>query len=151
MFRSRVAAAVAGHLLPGEQFRVGARAVVGNLTASRLGTALSRGIIPGVADAATDWALKTTGKQVVAVTDRRMLFFSQTFWGGPGDELLMIVPRELVSLAEAKFGVVSVVRVAFAVGGVSLTFPLVDRGSAKALAAELGRALPRHGEPLSDG
>ncbi|MEU4155373.1 hypothetical protein [Actinoplanes sp. NPDC026670] len=139
MFQSRTAAAVAGHLLPGEEFRVGARAVVGALDASRLGTAISRGIVPGVADTATDLVLKTTGKQVVAVTGQRVLFLSQTFWGGPGDELLMIVPRELLSLAEAKFGAVSVVRLAFAVGGVSLTFPLIDRAMAmaKALATEL--------------
>jgi hypothetical protein len=138
-FQSQSAAVVAQYLLPGEEFRVGARAVVGALDASRLGTAVSRGIVPGVAGAVTDQVLKTTGKQVVVVTDQRVLFLSQTFWGGPGDQLLSIVPRDLLSLSEAKFGVVSVLRLAFAVGGVSLTFPLIDRATAKVLATELGK------------
>lgn len=134
-------AAVEQYLLPGEQPRVAARAVVGTLDASRLGTAVSRGIVPGLSGAITDAVLNSTGKQVVVVTDQRVLFLSQNFWGGPGKQLLSVVPREMLSLKEAKFGVVSVLRLPFTSGsGASLTFPLADRASAKALAEELGTA-----------
>jgi hypothetical protein len=136
-FQAKVFAAVTRYLEPGEQPRVATRATVGRLDASRLGTALSRGVVPGVADAVTDAVHNSTGAQIVVVTDRRVLFLSRTFWGGPGDELLTIVPRDLLSLAESKFGTVSVVRLAFAGGGVSLTFPRIDKAGAMALAAEL--------------
>lgn len=137
-FGEKAFAVAAGHLAPGEQPRVAARAMVGALDAGRLGTAVTRGAVPGLSGAVADVVLNTTGKQVVVVTDRRVLFLSQTFWGGAGGELLGSVPRELVSLAEAKFGAVSVLRLAFGPGGgVSLTFPRVDKSSAEALAAEL--------------
>jgi hypothetical protein len=141
--QSKASAAVARHLSPGEQFRVAARALVGAFDASRLGTVVSRGIVPGVANTVTDIVQNTTGNQIVVVTDRRVLFLTQNFWGGPGDRLLMIVPRDLLSLAGSKFGTVSILRLEFAAGGgVSLTFPRIDKSSAVALAAEL-RATPQ--------
>jgi hypothetical protein len=137
--RDKAFAAVAGHLRPGEQPRAAARAVVGELDASRLGTAVTRGVVPGLSGAVADVVLNTTGKQVVVVTDRSLLFLTQTFWGGPGDRLLGSIPRTQVSLAGSRFGAVSILRLAFAPGGgVSLTFPRIDRASAEALAAELG-------------
>jgi hypothetical protein len=68
-----------------------------------------------------------------------MIFLSQTFLGGPGKKVLGEVPREQVSLAEAKTGVVSLLRVAFGAGGdgVALTFPRVDKKNAESLAAAL--------------
>jgi hypothetical protein len=99
---------------------------------------VSRGLVPGVSNAVTDLVLNSTGRQVVVVTDQRVLFLSQTAWGGPGAELLRIVPRDLLSLADSKFGLVSILRLAFASGdGVSLTFARIDKSSAVALAAEL--------------
>ncbi|WP_433303765.1 hypothetical protein ACQP2F_12960 [Actinoplanes sp. CA-030573] len=144
-FQEKAFAVAAAHLSPGEAPRVAARAMAGALDAGRLGTAVTRGVVPGVSGAVADVVLATTGKQVVVVTDRRVLFLSQTFWGGAGDRLLGSVRRELVSLAEAKFGAVSVLRLAFGPGGgVSLTFPRIDRSSAEALAAELrGHSAPR--------
>jgi len=136
--QTKAFAAVAKHLSPAEQPRVAARALVGAFDASRFGTIVSRGVVPGVSGAVTDAVLNTTGKQVLVVTDQRVLFLSQTFWGGPGAELLTIVPRDLLTLVESKFGTVSVLRLAFASGtGVSLTFPRIDKSSAMALAAEL--------------
>jgi hypothetical protein len=51
-------------------------------------------------------------------------------------------PREQVSLAEAKIGVVSLLRLAFGTSGdgVALTFPRVDKKNAESLAAALGQA-----------
>ncbi|NMO56160.1 hypothetical protein HH310_33905 [Actinoplanes sp. TBRC 11911] len=128
---------MARYLGSGEQPRVATRATVGAFDASRLATVLSRGIVPGIANAVTDAIHNSTGAQVVVATDQRVLFLSCTFWGGPGDELVTIVPRDLLSLAESKLGTVSVLRLSFAGGGVSLTFPRIDKAGAVALAAEL--------------
>ena len=82
------------------------------------------------------------GDTVVVLTDRRLIFLSQTFMGGPGKKVPGEVPREQVSLAEAKMGVVSLLRVAFGTpgDGVALTFPRVDKKNAESLAAALGQA-----------
>jgi hypothetical protein len=136
--QAKAFAAVATYLSAAEQPRVAARAMVGLLHASRFGTAVSRGLVPGVSDAVTDAALNSIGRQVVVVTDLRVLFLPQNFWGGPSAELLTIVPRELLTLAGSKFGFVSILRLVFASGGgVSLTFPRIDKRSAMSLAAEL--------------
>jgi hypothetical protein len=77
------------------------------------------------------------GGQHEVVTDRRLIFLPQTFFGGPGTGVLGEVPREHVTLAEAKFGIVSLLRLAFgdAGDGISLNFPRVDKKNAEALAA----------------
>jgi hypothetical protein len=84
-------------------------------------------------------ALASTRKQFVVLTDRRLIFLPQTFLGGPGKKVLGEVPRDQVSLAEAKMGIVSLLRVAFGTAGdgVALTFPRVDKKNAEALAEAL--------------
>ncbi|MFC7706840.1 hypothetical protein [Micromonospora lupini] len=84
-------------------------------------------------------ALARTKKQFVVVTARRLIFLPQTFLGGPGSGVLGEVPREQVALAEAKMGIVSLLRIAFGTAGdgVTLTFPRVDKKNAEALAAAL--------------
>jgi hypothetical protein len=71
----------------------------------------------------------STREQFVVLTDRRLIFLSQTLLGGPGKRVLGEVPREQVSLVEAKTGLVSLLRLAFGTpgDGVALTFPRVDR------------------------
>ncbi|GIM93068.1 hypothetical protein [Paractinoplanes toevensis] len=72
-------------------------------------------------------------------SDRRLIFIPQGFLGGPGKKILGDVPREIVSLAEVKMGVMSLVRIAFGNQGegLALTFPRVDRKNAEALAQAL--------------
>ncbi|MFF0466163.1 hypothetical protein ACFYPX_01780 [Micromonospora zamorensis] len=129
---------VASILKPGEQPITATRALVGSFSASRLGTAVTQGLIQA-AGGATGAALTRTKKQFVVVTDQRLIFLPQTFFGGPGTGVLGEVAREHVALAEAKIGLVSLVRVAFgnAGDGISLTFPRVDKKNAEALAAAL--------------
>ncbi|WP_433553131.1 hypothetical protein ACQP08_07295 [Micromonospora zamorensis] len=129
---------VAPILKPGERPVTATRAMVGSFSASRLGTALTQGLIQAAAGA-TGAALARTKKQFIVLTDQRLIFLPQTFLGGPGTGVLGEVPREHVALAEAKMGLVSLLRLAFggAGDGVSLTFPRVDRKNAEALAAAL--------------
>jgi hypothetical protein len=79
-------------------------------------------------------------KQFVVLTDRRLIFLTQTFLGGPGKKVLGEVPREQVTLAETKSGVVTLLRVSFGStgDGVALTFPRVDKKNAASLATALG-------------
>ncbi|MGK5685102.1 hypothetical protein [Actinoplanes sp. URMC 104] len=131
---------VASYLQAGEQPVAAARAVVGKFSASRLGTVVKQGIALE-AGGALAAALTKNRKQFVVVTDRRVLFLPQTFLGGPGRNLLGEVPRDQVTLAEKKLGLVSLLRLGFAAGdGVSLTFPRVDRRNAESLAAALEQA-----------
>ncbi|MEU1585205.1 hypothetical protein [Micromonospora sp. NPDC005710] len=129
---------VASILKPGEQPVNATRAMVGAFSASRLGTAVTQGLIQAAAGT-TGAALTRTKKQFVVLTDQRLIFLPQTFLGGPGTGVLGEVPREHVALAEAKIGLVSLLRLAFggAGDGVSLTFPRVDKKNAEALAAAL--------------
>jgi hypothetical protein len=126
---------------PDEQPIAATRAVVGKFSSSRLGTVVGRALIQEAAGA-LGAALASNGKQFVVLTNRRLIFLSQTFLGGPGKNVLGEVPREQVSLAEAKFGVVSLLRLAFGTAGdgVSLTFPRVDKKNAESLAAALRQA-----------
>ena len=122
----------------GEQPQVATRALVGSFASGRLGAVVSQGLILDGAGA-LGRAIATTRKQFVVLTSHRMLFLTQTFLGGPGKQVLGEVPREQVSLAEAKMGTVSLVRIAFGTpgDGVALTFPRVDKKNAEALAAAL--------------
>ncbi|WP_157411527.1 MULTISPECIES: hypothetical protein [Actinoplanes] len=125
-------AQVAPMLSAGETPLAAARAVVGRFASSRLSAAAAGAGALGA-------ALTSTSKQFVVLTDQRMIFLTQTFLGGPGETFLGQVPREQVSLAEASFGVVSHLRIAFGAAGdgVALTFPLVDKRNAEQLAAAL--------------
>ncbi|MEV4494350.1 hypothetical protein AB0J84_01400 [Micromonospora arborensis] len=129
---------VAPILQPGERPITATRAMVGSFSASRLGTVVTQGLI-GAAAGATGAALARTKKQFLVLTDQRLIFLPQTFFGGPGVGVLGEVPREHVALAEAKIGIVSLLRLAFggAGDGVTLTFPRVDKKNAEALAAAL--------------
>ncbi|WCN83252.1 hypothetical protein [Micromonospora sp. LH3U1] len=129
---------VAPTLQPGERPITATRAMVGSFSASRLGTVVRQGLIQAAAGA-TGAALARTKKQFLVLTDRRLIFLPQTFLGGPGTGVLGEVSREHVALAEAKIGVVSLLRLAFdgAGDGVTLTFPRVDKKNAEALAAAL--------------
>ncbi|MFG1837151.1 hypothetical protein ACGFH8_01795 [Micromonospora sp. NPDC049175] len=129
---------VAPILQPGERPITATRALVGGFSASRLGTAVTQGLIQAAAGAAGT-ALARTKKQFIVLTDQRMIFLPQTFLGGPGTGVLGEVPREHIALAEAKIGVVSLLRLAFggAGDGITLTFPRVDKKNAEALAAAL--------------
>ncbi|PYC65373.1 hypothetical protein C7C45_28860 [Micromonospora arborensis] len=129
---------VAPILQPGERPITATRAMVGSFSASRLGTVVTQGLI-GAAAGATGAALARTKKQFLVLTDQRLIFLPQTFFGGPGVGVLGEVAREHVALAEAKIGIVSLLRLAFggAGDGVTLTFPRVDKKNAEALAAAL--------------
>jgi len=132
---------VAPILRDGEQPIVATRALAAKFSSGRFTAVVSQGLIldgAGMIGA----ALASTRKQFVVLTSHRLIFLSQTFMGGPGKKVLGEVPREQVSLAEAKMGVVSLVRVAFGTpgDGVALTFPRVDKKNAEALAAGLGWA-----------
>jgi hypothetical protein len=135
--QQKVPATIAAHLAEGEQMITGTRALAGAFDASRLGTIAvaslkNQGLV--------GHALSRSKKQFVVVTDRRVLFLNQTFLnGGPGKNLLAELPRAEVTLAEAKLGTVSILRLAFGADGdgISLTFPLVDKKKATALAEAL--------------
>jgi hypothetical protein len=136
---TRAFAQVAPILQAGERPLAGTRAVVGKFSSGRLAPLLRQALIAEGAGA-IGAALATQSKQFVVLTDRRMIFMNQTFMGGPGKKILGEVPREQLTLAEAKLGVVSLIRLAFGVpgDGVALTFPAVDKKNAAALAAALG-------------
>jgi hypothetical protein len=87
-------------------------------------------------------ALTSSRNQFVVLTNRRLIFLGQTFMGGPGRKVIGEVPRDQVSLAETKMGLVSLLRIAFGDqgDGVALTFPRVDKKNAEALAAALSGA-----------
>jgi hypothetical protein len=132
---------VAPILRPGEQPLVATRAVVGEFGASRLGTVVAQGVVLGGAGSAAASIIATSKKQFVVVTDQRVIFLGQTFMGGPAKQVIGELLREHVALAEAKMGIVSVLRLAFAQGGgVSLTFPRVDKKNAESLAQAMQRA-----------
>lgn len=131
---------VAPSLQPGEQPVTATRAMVGRFSSGRLGAVVSQAVV-AEAVGAVGAGLVSTRKQFVVLTNRRLIFLSQTFMGGPGTKILGQVPRELVSLAETKMGIVSLLRIAFGANGdgVALTFPRVDKKNAEALATALGR------------
>lgn len=126
-------------LQPGEQPVVATRALVGKFSSGRLGAVATQSLIIEGAGA-LGAALSARRKQFVVLTDRRVIFLSQTFLGGPGKKVLGEVPRDQLALAEAKLGMVSLVRLAFGASGdgVALTFPRVDKRNAESLAAALG-------------
>ncbi len=136
---------VAPHLQPGEQPVTATRVAVGKFSASRYGQAVILGgtaAAAGALGAVAGSTLTANKKQFVVVTDRRLIFLKQTFMGGPGTQILGEVPRDQVSLAEAKIGVVSQLRIAFGTegDGISVTFPRIDKKNAEALAAALREA-----------
>lgn len=131
---------VAPMLQPGERPVAATRALVGKFNSGRIASAAKQSLKQsgGLVGAALGGS---TGKQFLVVTDRRLIFLSQSFMGGPGKKVIGEVPRDQVSLAEVKMGVVSLVRIAFGTegDGVALTFPRVDKRNAEALAAALGQ------------
>jgi hypothetical protein len=128
-------------LHPGEQPVVATRAMVGKFSSGRLGAVVTHGVILDGAGA-LGAALTANRKQFVVLTNRRLIFLSQTFMGGPGKKVLGEVPRQQVSMVEAKMGVVSLLRLSFGTpgDGVSLTFPRVDKKNAESLAQALQQA-----------
>lgn len=130
---------VAPLLLPGEQPITATRTVVGGFSGGRLAPLVKQALIAEGAGA-IGAAMATTGKQYVVLTNRRLIFLSQTFMGGPGKKVIGEVPREMLTLAEVKMGIVSLLRIGFGAEGqgVSLTFPRVDKKNAQALAEALG-------------
>jgi hypothetical protein len=132
---------VAPILQAGERPLAATRALVGKFSSSRFGAVAGQALLTegvGVLGA----ALAGTSKQFVVLTNRRLIFLTQTFMGGPGKKVLGEVPRELVSLDEVKMGMVSLLRIAFGQmgDGVALTFPRQDKKNAEALAAALQQA-----------
>lgn len=129
-------------LQPGEQPVAATRALVGRFTSGRFGAVASQALLVEGAGA-VGAALVGTNKQFIVLTNRRMIFLTQTFMGGPGRKMLGEVPREHVSLAEVKMGIVSLLRVAFgnAGDGIALTFPRQDEKNAEALANALRQPL----------
>jgi len=105
---------------------------------------VTQGVIVGGGGAVASQVLSASKKQFIVVTDRRVMFLPQTFLGGPGKNVIGELPRAEVTLAEAKIGMVSVLRLAFAQGeGVSLTFPLADKRNAQELADALSPGVIR--------
>ncbi|MCU7726507.1 hypothetical protein ODJ79_22480 [Actinoplanes sp. KI2] len=136
--QTRAFGIVAASLPEGERPLVAARALVGKFGASRIGTLARNSAVAVTAGAAGVAVASAGGKQFVVVTDRRVIFLNQTFMGGPGRTVIGALARDQVSLAEAKFGTISVLRLAFDGGeGVSLTFPRIDKKNAEQLAAAL--------------
>ncbi|GAA0576608.1 hypothetical protein GCM10010172_71750 [Paractinoplanes ferrugineus] len=137
--QTRAFETLAARLQQGETPIVGTRALVGKLTVGRLTPVLREGFLLGTGGIVAADLIAQHRKQFVVLTDLRLLFLTQTFMGGAGDEILGAVPRETVTLAEVKLGFVSLVRLAFGTGGdgVSLTFPRVDKANARALADAL--------------
>jgi hypothetical protein len=136
--QTRAFGIVAASLQDGEQPLAAARAMVGKFGASRIGTLARQSAVVVAVGAAGAAVTATGGKQFVVVTDRRVIFLNQTFMGGPGQKVIGQLARHQVSLAEAKFGTISVLRLAFADGeGVSLTFPRIDKKNAEQLVAAL--------------
>ncbi|GAA2615226.1 hypothetical protein [Paractinoplanes durhamensis] len=127
-------------LQQGETPIVATRAMVGKFSSGRFSVVAQQGLLTGAGGALLSHDLTKAKKQFVVVTDRRLIFLPQTFMGGPGDKILGEVPRETVTLAETKWGVVSLLRLAFGTegDGISLTFPRVDKKNAEALAKALG-------------
>jgi hypothetical protein len=130
---------VAPTLHADEQPIAATRALVGKFSSGRFSGVVKQALI-AEGGGALGAALAKNGKQFVVLTDRRLIFLTQTFMGGPGNKILGEVPRDQVSIAEVKMGVVSLVRLAFGTAGdgVSLTFPRVAKKDAEALAAALG-------------
>jgi hypothetical protein len=137
--QSRAFEQVAGMLAPGERPLVGARAMVGKFGSGRLGAVVKQAVMVEAGGALGAAIASGNSKQFVVLTDQRMIFLNQTFLGGPGKKVIGAVPRSEISLAEVKFGTVSLVRVAFATpgDGVALTFPRVDKKNAQQLAEVL--------------
>ncbi|GIF13065.1 hypothetical protein [Actinoplanes teichomyceticus] len=129
---------VAPLLQAGEQPVVATRASVGSFSSGRLGAVVKQTLIAEGAGA-LGAALSSSTKQFVVLTTHRMIFLSQTLLGGPGRKVLGELPRGHAVLAEAKWGMVSLLRIAFGDSGdgVAMTFPRVDRKNAEALAAAL--------------
>ncbi|MGX6603133.1 hypothetical protein ACWKSP_13475 [Micromonosporaceae bacterium Da 78-11] len=131
---------VAEVLQTGEQPLVAVRAMVGSFTAGRFGTVATHGIVLAGAGTVGAAMAASAGKQFVVLTDRRFIFLTQTFLGGPGKKILGALPRTDVALVEVTWGMVSLLRLAFAQGdGLSLTFPRSDRKNAESLAAAMGQ------------
>ncbi|GAA4590201.1 hypothetical protein BJY16_009157 [Actinoplanes octamycinicus] len=133
---------IAPFLMPGEQPVTGTRAQVGSFTSGRFGAIAKQALIAEGAGS-LGAALSSSSKQFVVLTTHRMIFLTQTwFLGGPGKKILAEVPRHQLALAEVKWGVVSLVRIAFGTAGdgVALTFPRVDKKNAEALAGVLHQA-----------
>ncbi|NUR74182.1 MAG: hypothetical protein HOU81_25515 [Hamadaea sp.] len=130
---------VASILHPGEQPLVATRALVGKFGASRIGTVAAQGLLLEAVGGLGAALTSASKKQFAVLTDRRMIFLSQTFLGGPGGKVLGEVSRDQLALAEAKMGVVSLLRISFGTSGdgVSLTFPRVDKKNAESLATAL--------------
>jgi hypothetical protein len=141
-FETRAFEQVAPILLAGEQPVAATRAMVGKFSAGRLGAVVSQAVILEGGGALLGAAISSTRKQFVVLTDRRLIFLTQTFLGGPGKKVLGEVPRNQVSVAEVKMGVVSLVRLAFGASGdgVALTFPRVDKKNAESLVRALQQA-----------
>jgi hypothetical protein len=120
---------------------VATRATVGKFSSGRLGAIAKQTMAVG-GGGALGAALASNRKQFAVLTNRRLIFLSQTFMGGPGKKVLGEVPRDQVSLAEVKMGVVSLLRIAFGAAGdgVALTFPRVDKKNAESLAEALSQA-----------
>lgn len=129
-------------LQPGERPVAATRALVGKFSASRIGMATSQSVFTH-GYGAVGAVLVEHRKQFVVVTSHRLIFLSQTFLGGPGKEVLGEISRSQVSLAEAKIGIVSLLRIAFGPmgDGISLTFPRLDKKNAESLAAALSGGL----------
>ena len=128
-------------LADGEWPITATRALVGSFLSGRFGAVVTQAIVLEGGGPLLGAALVASRKQFVVVTNRRLIFLTQTFLGGPGGKVLGAVAREQVSLAEVRWGVVSLLRIAFGVtgDGVALTFPRVDRKNAQALADALQR------------
>jgi hypothetical protein len=130
---------VAGMLQPGERPIVGARAMVGKFGSSRLGAVVKQAVLVEAGGALGAAIASGSSKQFFVLTDRRMIFLSQTFLGGPGKKVIGEVPRAAISVAEVKMATVSLVRLAFGAAGdgIALTFPRVDKKNAQQLAEAL--------------
>ena len=137
---SKVAAAAAPHLRPGEVVEIGSFTTVGSVSVKRqVLTAAVVGIATGGMVAAT----VRPAKRFLAVTNERLMFFNgEGTFGRPG-KLLFSVPRDAVEVVKSGKHLLSY-RIELAVAGqekgLRINFPFNARAKMELIAASLSAA-----------
>ncbi len=137
-----VANLAAPHLQQGEQIETTVYANVGSVSVKRMAVTAAA---VAVATAGTFTAFTRPRKTYLAMTGERLMFFDgETVSGRPG-KLLFTLPREAVSVAKAKKGLLTL-KVDLAVEGqdkgLRLVFPAAARKAGEQAVAPLRVAAP---------
>jgi hypothetical protein len=137
---SRLAAAAAPYLRPGEVVEVGAFTTVGSVSVKR--QFLTAAVV-GIATAGMVYAAARPAKRYLAVTSERLLFFNgEGTFGRPG-KLLFDLPKESVMVVTSGRRLLFY-RIELAVAGqekgLRINFPLTARMTMEKIAASLPAA-----------